>query len=84
MANPVLTAQARDLEWHAVSSTNVKAVAYADGVGRVFNTFLDGRLYCTGPGVPESEFASLLSAPSKGRAIKTLHASYGYVPLGYA
>lgn len=68
--NPVLKAQAADLNWIPVASSNLRSVAYAADFRRLFVQFKNGGVYAY-EDVPEALYMGLLSAPSKG---KYLHA----------
>ena len=61
----VLQAQAADLDWVPVSSSNLQAIAYARDDRRLCVRFNNGM---TGSyaDVPESVYQGLLAAPSKG------------------
>lgn len=61
----VLRAQAADLDWVPVSSSNLRAVAYARDFRRLFVSFKGGGLYAY-EDVPEGVYQGLLAAPSKG------------------
>lgn len=64
----VLAAQADSLDWTAVSSSNVQAVAYAADFARLFIRFKSGQRYAY-EGVPLGVFQGLLAAPSKGEYV---------------
>ena len=62
----VLKAQAADLEWIPVDSSNLAAVAYAADFRRLFVRFKNGNTYAY-EDVHEGIYQQMLMAPSKGK-----------------
>lgn len=56
-------AELQDVDWHAVTSTNLLAVGYSDA-GNLWVRFASGA-YCYHD-VPHEVYESLMAAPSKG------------------
>lgn len=72
MANAVLTAEFQQLSWESVVSSNLDAVAYAEGIGRLWVRFKrkpgkhSHSIYAYDH-VPKQTYAALLAAGSKGK-----------------
>lgn len=70
-----------DLEWHDVSSTNVRRIAYSEPDERLYVEFLDGEIYYY-PDRKPGEWQSFLNAPSKGTWVHdVLRGAFGRRPL---
>lgn len=62
----VLSAEAGQLEWVPLRSSNVAAVAYSDTFGRLFVRFKSGATYAYDR-VPKALFEAFKVAPSAGQ-----------------
>lgn len=65
---PALPAQAGQIDWLPVNSSNVAAIAYEEDFRRLFIRFKSGWAYAY-EDVPFSVWNAFLAAPSKGKFV---------------